>query len=108
ERAKRGVYDALDDDSDLGSLLIETAVPGLSVVPAMGPTLARAVWENSVGDAWKRTLQRLGRRDDVVLVDLPAGMFGQSADILAACTHVLGVLQADVIPKRSFEMFRRA
>ncbi len=108
ERAKRGVYDVLNDDVETQTMVIETAVPGLAVVPAMGQELAPSLWETASVGAWKRTLQRLGRRDDVVLVDLPAGMFGPSAEILSACTHVLGVLQADVIPKRSFEMFRRA
>jgi chromosome partitioning protein len=44
---------------------------------------------------------------DLVIIDLPAGMYGVTSRVLDACTHVLGVLQAETIPKRSFSMFQK-
>jgi cellulose biosynthesis protein BcsQ len=50
-------------------------------------------------------LGELGQRADIVIVDTPAGMLGMTYQILSGCTHVLGVLQAEVIAQRSFTMF---
>jgi chromosome partitioning protein len=47
----------------------------------------------------------LSQRADVVVVDTPAGMFGPTRAILSTSTHVLGVLQAEVIAARSFQRF---
>lgn len=108
-RSTSGVFDALALDADASTMLIQTAVPGLSVVPAMGEDVASSLQDPAVPDSgmWRRLLEGLPDAD-VVLVDLPAGMFGMSGEVLGACSHVVGVLQADVVPKRSFEMFRRA
>ncbi|HTQ04411.1 MAG TPA: ParA family protein, partial [Polyangiaceae bacterium] len=47
----------------------------------------------------------LAPRADVVVVDTPAGMFGMTRAILRAATHVVGVLQAEVLAARSFGRF---
>jgi chromosome partitioning protein len=107
-RATSGVFDALSDDAEVSSLAMETAIPGLSVIPAMGdeiPASLRGVVPD--GGLWRRMLEGPRQDADIVLIDAPAGMFGVAGEILDACTHVLGVLQAESIPKRSFDMFQR-
>ncbi len=50
-------------------------------------------------------LGALAERAEVVVVDTPAGMFGTTRAILRGATHVVGVLQAEVLAARSFERF---
>ncbi len=107
-RAKVGVFDALSDDADASSALMDTAIPGLRVVPAMGQNVPASL-RGGAPDAglWRGLLDSLSKDADLVLVDVPAGMFGVSAEVISACSHILGVLQAEVISRRSFEMFQR-
>jgi chromosome partitioning protein len=107
-RAVKGTFDALSDDVDPRDLFMDTAIPGLRIIPAMGETVAASL-TGGVPDVglWRRFLEKPRSDADLVLVDLPAGMFGVSQEALRAVTHVLGVLQAEVIPQRSFEMFQR-
>jgi cellulose biosynthesis protein BcsQ len=44
---------------------------------------------------WRRLIQRARERADVVLVDVPAGLEGLSADLIDACAHVIGVVRSD-------------
>ena len=53
-------------------------------------------------------LAALSEQAEIVIVDCPAGMFGPTRQIMGACTHLLGVLQAELIASRSFTMFSRA
>lgn len=54
-----------------------------------------------LGDAFTPTVR-------AVVVDTPAGMFGVTQQVLQASTHVLGVLQAEVVANRSFARFMEA
>jgi chromosome partitioning protein len=58
--------------------------------------------------AWKQLLRDAAERADVVIIDTPAGMGGTTRQVLAGCTHVLGVLQAESIAQRSFERFHQS
>jgi chromosome partitioning protein len=108
ERVRSGVFDAITEDTEVSELEMDTAIPGLRVIPAMGDVVPQVLLEGGTDSGLCRRLFDVPARNaDLVLVDLPAGMFGMSSEILGACSHVLGVLQAEAIPKRSFEMFRR-
>jgi cellulose biosynthesis protein BcsQ len=103
-----GVFDVLLGKGRIEDALRGTAVPNLRIIPSLGavfPNAAVTVEDNT--GAWRDLLTNLGRRAQVVVVDSPAGMFGTTHQILSACTHVIGVLQAEVIAQRSFTMFSR-
>ncbi|HVZ37473.1 MAG TPA: hypothetical protein VG963_33865, partial [Polyangiaceae bacterium] len=57
---------------------------------------------------WQRLLRRLSEEAEIVIVDGPAGMFGNTRQFLPSCTHVLGVLHGELIASRSFGMLERA
>lgn len=108
ERATAGLFDAVAGEVDASQLLLNTAVANLKVVPSLGPSLPHGI-SNRLSDTTMCRLVFDGLRSgaDVVVVDTPAGMFGISAQVLELCTHVIGVLQAESIAKRSFSMFRQ-
>jgi chromosome partitioning protein len=104
--AKAGVFDVLTRGATPGDALRKTVVQNLRIMPAIGQSLPSpeiAFFDHR--DRWQFLLEDLGQRAEIVLVDTPAGMFGVTYQILSACTHVLGVLQAEVIAQRSFTMF---
>lgn len=110
-RAKKGVLDLICADtpivdSDLDGLLLSTVFPGLKLFPAVGATLPDA---EKLGQApverWRALLGLLQARAQIVLVDTSAGVFGPTRPILRAASHVLGVLQAEVLAARSFTRF---
>jgi chromosome partitioning protein len=108
-RGEYGAYDVLMGAASLEQATLSTVFPDFKILPALGAKLPSAAWLG--GDhagAWRKLLNDLGSQTDIVVVDTPAGMFGTTAAILAASTHVLGVLQAEVIAARSFERFRQA
>jgi chromosome partitioning protein len=108
ERATMGLFDAVAGEVDSSQLLLSTAIPNLKVVPSMGPVVPHGI-SDRLSDATMTRLVFEGLRGgaDIVVVDTPAGMFGMTAQILDVATHVLGVLQAESIAKRSFTMFER-
>jgi cellulose biosynthesis protein BcsQ len=88
---------------------MRTVVDGLSLLPAMGLDFPLEKLDTApTATQWREVFLALSVHADIVLVDTPAGVFGGTTSILQACTHVLGVLQAEVISKRSFSMFERA
>ncbi len=111
DRVRSGIFDALSTSSDPATLAIRTVVEGLVMLPALGPgrdlpaSLVSSPPDRSV---WAELFRRLGANADIVVVDTAAGMLGASAEVMAACTHVMGVLQAETISQRSFGMFDRA
>lgn len=106
DRAKKGALDVVAGTATLEEALIDTVLPRLKLMPAVGPTLPDlGIVATDPGGAWGRLLGTLAARADVVVVDTPAGMFGPTAAILRAATHVVGVLQAEVLAARSFERF---
>ena len=111
ERVRTGIFDLLATGGDPNTLTTRTAVERLSLVPALGregdlpESLGSSPPDRSV---WADVFHRLSANADIVVVDTAAGMFGANAPVLGACTHVLGVLQAETLSQRSFEMFDRA
>ena len=103
-----GVFDVLLGKGRIEDALRGTAVPNLRIIPSLGAVFpSAAVTVDDHTEAWRELLGNLGRRAQVVVVDTPAGMFGTTHQILGASTHVIGVLQAEVIAQRSFTMFSR-
>ena len=106
DRARKGALDVVAGSATLEEAIIDTVLPRLKLVPAVGATLPDLdLVATDTGGAWGRLLGSLAARADVVVVDTPAGMFGPTAAILRAVTHVVGVLQAEVLAARSFERF---
>lgn len=105
-RASTGALDVVYHDAALDDALLDTVMPRLKIMPAVGATLPDAdLLVADYSSRWRKLLLDLSQRADVVLVDTPAGMFGPTRAILSSCTHVLGVLQAEVIAARSFQRF---
>ncbi|MEP7121134.1 MAG: AAA family ATPase [Byssovorax sp.] len=108
DRVRAGVYEAVIAGTDPSELLLRTVVPGLSILPAIGPDFQLQTLEPLPSvDRWSQAFRALSRHADLILVDTPAGVLWATATVLQACTHVIGVLQAEVISRRSFSMFER-
>lgn len=108
ERPRRGgIFDALERGHDGSEFELETVIERLRVVPATGGDAARRAPDMGTEGSWQEVFRGMRDNADLVIVDLPAGMYGVTSRVLDACTHVLGVLQAETIPKRSFNMFQK-
>jgi cellulose biosynthesis protein BcsQ len=108
-RAAHGAIDVLLGRAGYEAALLKTVLPKLRVMPALGadlPELSALAAPQDKG--WQELLRQLSNEAEIVIVDSPAGMFGATRQFLGACTHVLGVLQAELIASRSFAMFERA
>jgi len=105
-RAKVGALDVVSGSARVEDAILDTVLPRFKIVPAVGPVLPDL---NTVSlDAngrWQALFADLGRSADIIVVDTPAGMFGATRAILRAATHVVGVLQAEVLAARSFGRF---
>ncbi len=109
ERAKAGALDIVSGRATIDEALIDTVLPRLKLMPAVGPVLPDL--DLVILDPHRRWVELLGllaQRADVVVVDTPAGMFGATRAILRGVTHVVGVLQAEVLASRSFPRFSEA
>jgi cellulose biosynthesis protein BcsQ len=109
ERAAHGVIDVLTEQVGYEAALLRTVIPHFRILPAMGeqqPDTATLLSEHSEG--WRKLLGKLSEDAEIVIVDTPAGMYGSTRQILSGCTHVLGVLQAELIASRSFATLERA
>jgi chromosome partitioning protein len=105
-RAATGALDVVYHDAPLDDALLDTVMPRLKIMPAVGATLPDPdLLAADYTPRWRKLLLDLSQRADVVVVDTPAGMFGPTRAILSTSTHVLGVLQAEVIAARSFQRF---
>lgn len=105
-RAKSGAFDVVYGEASLDDALLDTVMPRLKILPAVGGSLPDPdLMAADYTPRWRKLLSDLSQRADVVLVDTPAGMFGHTRSILSSATHVLGVLQAEVIAARSFQRF---
>jgi chromosome partitioning protein len=109
QRAEIGVFDVLLGVAASDEALLDTVLPHFKILPAVGGQLPRAEALNADHSAsWRALLLELGKRADVVVVDTPAGMYGVTHQVLQASTHVIGVLQAEVVANRSFPRFLEA
>lgn len=109
ERAAHGVVDVLTNKVGYGAALLRTVMPHFRILPALGeqlPDTATLLGEHS--QAWRKLLHELSEEAEIVIVDSPAGMFGSTHQLLSGCSHVLGVLQAELIASRSFTTLERA
>ncbi|HVZ34400.1 MAG TPA: AAA family ATPase [Polyangiaceae bacterium] len=109
QRATFGAIDVLMDKVSPEAALLKTVLPHLRIMPAIGeqlPDTAALLQDHSKG--WQKLLRRLSEESEIVIVDGPAGMFGGTRQFLSSCTHVLGVLQAELIASRSFSALERA
>lgn len=107
QRAEIGVFDVLLGVADVEEALLETILPRFKILPAVGAALPRAdsfLADHAAG--WQRLLRSLAEETDIVIVDTPSGMFGVTHQILSGSTHVIGVLQAEVVANRSFARFQ--
>jgi len=82
--------DVLDDPDEIDDALCDTDVDGLQVLPVGGPA------RRGRADDWRAVIARARERAELVLVDCPAGMFDATADVLQACTHMVGVLPSEM------------
>jgi len=106
ERAKCGALDIVAGQASIAEALIATVLPRLKLLPAVGPTLPDLdLVSRDPHDRWVELLAALAQRAEVVVVDTPAGMFGTTRSIMRGATHVVGVLQAEVLAARSFQRF---
>jgi chromosome partitioning protein len=104
--AEVGVFDVLAGRASLESTIRQTVFDGLSVVPAVGRIVPEPeLTFQDYGEQWRALLRELSVRAPIIVVDTPAGMLGTTYQILTGTTHVIGVLQAEVIAQRSFKMF---
>jgi cellulose biosynthesis protein BcsQ len=105
-RAKAGALDVVSGSARVDDALLDTVLPRFKLMPAVGPRLpdVDAVALDPNG-GWLALFAELAPRADIVVVDTPAGMFGMTRAILRAATHVVGVLQAEVLAARSFGRF---
>jgi chromosome partitioning protein len=104
--AKAGVFDVLTGGASPLDALRKTIVQDLEILPAIGQSLPRPeIAFEDYRDRWQLLLRELAERAEIVIVDTPSGMLGITYQILSACTHVVGVLQAEIIAQRSFSMF---
>jgi chromosome partitioning protein len=105
-RAEAGALDVLLGVASVDDALLGTVLPHFKILPAVGGQLPRAeliAADHSAG--WRALLSGLTKRAEIVIVDTPAGMFGVTQQVLAASTHVVGILQAEVVANRSFSRF---
>ncbi|MEY2930495.1 MAG: chromosome partitioning protein ParA [Pseudomonadota bacterium] len=109
ERAAHGVIDVLTGKVGYEAALLRTVLPHFRILPALGeqlPDMNALLSEHS--QEWRKLLHELSEQAEIVIVDSPAGMFGGTRQLLSGCTHVLGVLQAELIASRSFATLERA
>ena len=109
ERPRRGgIFDALERNHDGSEFELGTVIERLRVVPATCGDAARMAPEVGAEGSWQGVFRGMRDNADLLIVDMPAGMHGLTSRVMDGCTHVLGVLQAETIPKRSFSTFQRA
>jgi cellulose biosynthesis protein BcsQ len=108
-RAKAGALDVVAGHARVDEALLDTVLTRFKLMPAVGPKLPDldAISIDANG-GWPALFNDLSHRADVVVVDTPAGMFGTTRSILRGTTHVVGVLQAEVLAARSFGRFSEA
>lgn len=105
-RAKCGALDVVSGSARVEDALLDTVLPRFKLMPAVGPRLPDIDGVSlDPNGGWLALFAELAPRADVVVVDTPAGMFGMTRAILRAATHVVGVLQAEVLAARSFGRF---
>lgn len=107
-KARRGAFDLLDTPEQVAGALRKTSIARLRILPACGSSVPlQAMHRRDLPQVWARMMVQVGQHADITLVDCPAGMFHTTSAVLASCTHVVGVFQAEILSSRSFDMFLR-
>jgi chromosome partitioning protein len=100
QREAGGLYEALVDERPLDAAIVETAVPGLSLVPTT-PHLAGAEVELVAMMArefrMKRILDPLRERFGVMLIDCPPSLGLLTVNALAAADEVIIPVQCEYL-----------
>lgn len=107
-KVKGGAYDAIFSGKNVNECLLNTAIPELQILPAIdNPSLIfEHGFSTDLTDSWRSLFNQLLSSDiDIVIVDTSASIYGPTLPILKACTHVIGVLQAETIAYHSFSNF---
>lgn len=100
-----GFYDYLDDPGvNLEKLVVPTRLDTLSLVPA-GQASSYELGGEATGESLERVRGFLGEVENtgtgVCIIDTAAGLFGVTADVLAAASGVLVPQQAEPLGARS-------
>ena len=104
-RAEHGAFEVLIGAAAIDEALLGTVLPRFKILPVGNKLPSAATLSADLASAWSALLLDLSMRAELVIVDTPAGMFGITQQVLRASTHVLGVLQAEVVANRSFARF---
>src|SRR5690606_32137426 len=101
QKADAGVFDVLLGIAELDDAVLDTVLPRFKILPAVGGELPRAeTFYADLTEEWRRVLNDLSQRAQIVIVDAPAGMFGVAHQVLSPCPRVVGVLRAEVVASR--------
>ncbi len=105
-----GVFDVLDGSAALQDVLLETALPGFSVLPAGGVALSEERFQAASGrtNALASLLSDLSAPGTMIVVDTPPGLRGITNTVLRASSHALAIVQAEPIALRSAALVPRA
>jgi cellulose biosynthesis protein BcsQ len=103
-----GLADLLVGKAALDQVLLPTVMPHLSLVPAGSAENMDTALTYSDQRQWRRVLGEVAERAAVVIVDTPAGIAGVTQNIIASSSHVLGVLQAECLAQRTFNLLTHA
>lgn len=102
-REAKGVYDVLLGRRQAADVILSTKVPALEILPA-GELRSQEGLQNlqrlTNPEVWAALLEPLFEPNRLVIVDLPAGLFGIASAVLGACTHAFAVLEAEPLALR--------
>lgn len=105
EEARRapGTYDVLLGRCGPRDAVLPTRVPALKILPA-GALCSREALDNlqrlTDSKVWRALLEPLSDPARLVIVDLPAGLYGIPNAVLRACTHAFAILEAEPLALR--------
>jgi chromosome partitioning protein len=103
-RSSQGIYDVLLGRRQAKDVILPTKVPALEILPA-GELKSQEALEQvqrlTDPAAWEELLAPLADVSRLVIVDLPAGLYGIPSAVLGACTHALVILEAEPLALRA-------
>jgi chromosome partitioning protein len=97
-----GLFDVLDGTAQLRDVLLETALPGFTIVPAGGVGLPEDRFQAATnrGQHLAATIAALSGPGSIVVIDTPPGLRGITHTVLRASTHAVAIVQAEPIALR--------
>lgn len=105
-----GLFDVLDGSAQLRDVVLDTALPGLSILPAGGVTLPEDRFQaaQSAVERLANVMSVLSESGGVVVVDTPPGLRGITHWVLRASSHAIAMVQAEPIAIRAAAQVPRA